>query len=83
VSVDDPLLPERTVSQKIFFQVNNSLVQGLAWIARFESQFARGLTTIQIPEVLGHLNRTRFYGRSKIPLFEKGIYQLRACDRDF
>ncbi len=81
--MDHGLLPKRIATQKILAQIHNRIVQSLAGVARFETQFARGFVAVEVPEILGHLDRTRFDGRGKVPLLEKRIDYPRAGDHQF
>ena len=54
------LFPKRIAAEEILTQIGDGIVKCLAGIARTEVEFARRLGAVEIPEVLRHLNRTRF-----------------------
>src|SRR6185369_17073545 len=75
--------PKRIASQKILTQVGNGIVQRLARITGAEAEFARGLGAVEVPEVLRHLDRARLDRRSKVPLPEERVDNLRAGHHEF
>src|SRR3954464_5230614 len=65
------LFTECVSAEEVLAQIDDRIVQRLARIAWFESEFARCFGTVQIPKVLGHFNAARLDRRSEVPLFEK------------
>src|SRR5690349_20232132 len=61
------LLGEGVAAEKVFAQVGDGVVKGLARIARLESELTRRFRTVQVPEVLRHLDRSRLDRRRHVP----------------
>src|SRR5689334_17629814 len=79
-SVDD-LLGKCVAAEEILSQIRDGVVKGFARVARTEIEFARRFRTVEVPEILRHLDRARLDRRTHVPLLEKRIEQLRARDR--
>ena len=53
---------EGVAAEEVFSQVSDGVVQCLARITRFETEFTRGFGAIEIPEILGHFDGARLNG---------------------